>query len=52
MAEHKQEIDFVAVTAEDIMPERMALWNAFTKASTYGIAATVVLLLFIKLITH
>jgi hypothetical protein len=48
MAEVKHDIDFVEVKAEDIVGERAHGWSVFTKATTWGIVAVVVLLLFLK----
>ncbi len=47
MAEVKHDIDFVEVKAEDIVGERAHSWSMFTKFTTWGIGAVVVLLLFL-----
>jgi hypothetical protein len=48
MAEVKHDIDFVEVKAEDIVGERSQGWSTFTKATTWGIVAVAVLLVFLK----
>ncbi|WP_159998482.1 aa3-type cytochrome c oxidase subunit IV [Roseomonas sp. 18066] len=50
MAEATHEIDYVEVKAEDIIAERTQGWEAFTKATTWGIGATILLLAFLYLI--
>jgi hypothetical protein len=49
MAEHKTQVDYVEVKAEDIIGERKALYEAFMTASKVGIALTAVLLVAIYL---
>lgn len=44
MAEATHDIDFVEVKAEDILAERTHGWEAFTKATTWGVGAVIVLL--------
>ncbi|MBE9603677.1 preprotein translocase subunit SecE [Acetobacteraceae bacterium H6797] len=51
MEDHRNQIEFGAVKAEDIMPERLAFWHSFTRATIFTIVATALLLVFIKLIT-
>ena len=50
MAEQKMSIEMVEVKAEDIIAERQALYDAFMKATVWGIGATVVLLVGIYLL--
>ncbi len=50
MAEHKQEIDYVAVTAEDIMEERRGMYDGFMKSIPWAAGATVGILVLIYLI--
>ena len=45
MAEARQHIDMVPVRAEDILSERQAGWQAFTRAASWGIGVIVVILL-------
>ncbi len=49
MAEVKHDIDFVEVKAEDIVADRAQGWSVFTKATTWGIGATILLLVFLYL---
>ncbi|UPG74284.1 preprotein translocase subunit SecE [Roseomonas gilardii subsp. gilardii] len=49
MAEARQHIDMVPVRAEDILSERQAGWQAFTRAASWGIGAIVVILLLLYL---
>jgi len=47
MAEQSQHIEFAAVTAQDIVENRRAGWETFTRSATWGIgviALTLVLL--------
>jgi hypothetical protein len=47
MTEVKHDIDFVEVKAEDIVGDRAQGWSMFTKATTWGIGAVVLVLLFL-----
>ncbi len=44
MAEQQSSYEFVAVSAKDILAERQRGWEGFTQFATWGIAATVVVL--------
>ncbi|WP_419895970.1 preprotein translocase subunit SecE [Roseomonas sp. USHLN139] len=44
MAEATHQIDYVEVKADDIIAERTHGWEAFTKATTWGIGATILIL--------
>ncbi len=44
MAEQQSNYEFVAVTAQDLLAERQRGWQGFTQFVTYGIVATVVVL--------
>ncbi|MFH5925861.1 preprotein translocase subunit SecE [Roseomonas xinghualingensis] len=48
MAEAQQHIDYVEVKAQDILAERQNGWVMFTRATTWTIIATVVLLVALK----
>ena len=49
MAEAQQHIDFVEVTAKDILPERQRGWEAFTRAAAWTVGAVAVLLILLKI---
>ncbi len=49
MAEHKTQVDYVEVKAEEIIAERKALYGSFITASKIGIGITVALLVAIYL---
>jgi hypothetical protein len=44
MAEQQSSYEFTAVTSQDILKDRQDAWEGFTQFATYGIAATVVVL--------
>ena len=44
MAEHQDSFEFTAVEAKDIVEDRQAEWLRFTQFVTWGIGATVLLL--------
>ena len=44
MAEQQSSYEFVAVSAKDILAERQRGWEGFTQFVTWGIVATVVVL--------
>ncbi|HEY8613404.1 MAG TPA: preprotein translocase subunit SecE [Roseomonas sp.] len=48
MAEAQQHIDYVEVKAKDILAERQTGWAMFTRATAWVIAATVLLLIALK----
>jgi hypothetical protein len=49
MAETQQHVDLVEVKPQDILAERQTGWAMFTKATAWGIAVVVVLLVLIKI---
>jgi hypothetical protein len=50
MTDHEMHIDMVEVKAEDIIADRRAMYDSFTKAAVWSIGATVVLLALLYLI--
>lgn len=50
MAEQQTSYEFVEVKAADIMAERTALWDGFTRFVTISTAVTVIALVLIYLI--
>jgi hypothetical protein len=49
VAEHEQQVDFIPVKDTDIMAERKAMWDGFTQATTYAIAATAAILVLLAI---
>ncbi len=50
MADHVMHIDMVEVKPEDIIADRRAMYESFLTAATWGIGATIVLLVLIYLV--
>jgi hypothetical protein len=47
MADQQQTIDYVPVKAEDIIKERIGMYDAFTASIPYAVGAVAFLLLFL-----
>ena len=50
MADHRDEYELATVTSKDILPDRMAGWDMFTRATTWGIVIVVGLLIALKVL--
>ncbi len=50
MAEHKTQVDYVEVKAEDIIGERKALYESFMSAAKVGIGITAAILVILYLV--
>ncbi|WP_376096837.1 preprotein translocase subunit SecE [Roseomonas sp. CCTCC AB2023176] len=50
MADHSDQYELATVTSQDILPERQAGWNTFTRTATWAIAIIAVLLIALKVL--
>jgi len=50
MAEAQQHIDYVEVKSQDILAERQHGWAMFTRATTWAIIVTVLILVALKVL--
>ena len=50
MADHRDEFELATVTSKDILPERQAGWDMFTRAATWSVGIIAVLLIALKVL--